>query len=341
MGLPPYIDSGPVRGFIVEEDRAMRIVVVGAGAVGGLLGALMARAGHAVSFVARGMARAEIADRGLVVTTPEGSFSSGALAAFEDPSDLAVPGGVDLVVVCVKAWQVASIAPSLAPLVGERTAVLPLQNGVEAAEHLAGALGESAVVGGLCHVLATREGPARIRVMGQPLHVTLGERGARGAAPSARVGRFAEALRGAGATVSESPDIRAAVWTKLAFVEPLGSVGAVTRATIDVVRSLPETRAMLEAAMREVQAVAAGQGVTVPDEAILKGLARVDSLPAGATASMHRDLVDGRPSELDDQTGAVVRIGEKAGVARPLHDFLWASLLPQDPRLSACRTCRT
>jgi len=317
----------------------MRIVIVGAGAVGGLLGALMARAGHAVGFVARGEARTTIADEGVVVTTPDGSFSSGALAAFEEAHDLAWTGGVDLVVVCVKAWQVASIAPSLAPLLGPVTAVLPLQNGVEAADRLAEALGEPAVVGGLCHVLATREGPARVRMMGQPLHVTLGERGSpAGAAvarePSERVRRIADALRGAGVTVTESPDIRAAVWTKLAFVEPLGSVGAVTRATIDVVRALPETRAMLEAAMREVQAVAAGQGVAVPDEAIRKGLARVDSLPPGATASMQRDLVEGRPSELDDQTGAIVRLGKKGGVARPLHDFLWASLLPQDVRLS-------
>jgi len=315
----------------------MRIAIVGAGAVGGLLGGMLARAGHAVSFVARGEARAAIAASGVVVTTPEGSFSSGALPAFADPREAAAAsedggGGLDLVVVCVKAWQVAAIAPTLAPLVGPGTAVLPLQNGVEAADHLARALGEAAVVGGLCHVLATREGPARVRVLGQPLQVTLGERGAPGA--SDRVTRIAQALRDAGAGVTQSPDIRAAVWSKLAFVEPLGSVGAVTRATIDVVRALPETRAMLEAAMREVQAVAAGQGVTVPDEAIHKGLARVDSLPVGATASMQRDLVEGRPSELDDQTGAVVRLGRQAGVACPLHDFLWASLLPQDVRLA-------
>jgi len=116
----------------------MRIAIVGAGAVGGLLGGMLARAGHAVSFVARGEARAAIAASGVVVTTPEGSFSSGALPAFADPREAAAAsedggGGLDLVVVCVKAWQVAAIAPTLAPLVGPGTAVLPLQNGVEAA----------------------------------------------------------------------------------------------------------------------------------------------------------------------------------------------------------------
>jgi 2-dehydropantoate 2-reductase len=254
--------------------------------------------------------------------------TTGPLAAFDDPSRA---GPCDAVVVTVKAWQVAPIAVSLAPLVAAGGFVVPVQNGVEAAEQLAAALGEEAVIGAVCHVLATREGPARVHVAGAPLHLTLGERSG-GSSP--RIERFAEVVRGAGMTASLSRDVRVAVWSKLLFVEPFGSVGAVTRTSIDVVRAIPETRALLEAAMREVAAVAVGCGVRLPDDAVSKAMARVDAMPEGATASMHRDLVEGRPSELSEQTGAVVRLGERAGVLRPVHDVLWASLLPQERQAS-------
>jgi len=304
----------------------MRVTILGAGAVGGLLGGLLVRAGDAVSFLAHGESLAILRSRGIDVVTATDTFSTGPLPASPSASELGV---CDLVLVAVKSWQVEALAPSLAPLLGEGTLVVPVQNGVEAADQLASALGEEAVIGGLCHVLATREAPGRVRTMGPAPSLTLGERAG---GSSERLERLAMALRGAGITVTLSENIHVALWSKLLFVEPLGSVGAVTRSPADVVRSIPETRAMLEQAMREVQVVAVGRGVPVPDDAVAQSLARVDTLPAGATASMHRDLVEGRPSELHEQTGAVVRLGRQAGVPRPVHDFLLASLLPQDRR---------
>jgi 2-dehydropantoate 2-reductase len=316
----------------------MRVAIAGVGAVGGVLGGLLSRGGHAVSFVARGEALAAIRAEGVTITTPAGAFSTGPLAASADPREL---GAQDLVIVAVKAWQVEGLAPSLRYLIEEKTLVVPVQNGVEAADQLASALGEGPgegldeglgegpVVGGICHVLATREGAARVRYAGPAPQMTLGERAG---GTSDRVDRLAGALRDAGIVAVVSSEIGALLWSKLLFVEPLGSVGAVTRSTADVVRAVPETRAMLEEAMREVRAVAGGRGIVVPESAIVQSLARVDSLPAGATASMHRDLVEGRPSELREQTGAVVRLGKSAGVARPVHDFLWASLLPEAMR---------
>jgi 2-dehydropantoate 2-reductase len=301
----------------------MRVTIIGAGAVGGLLGALLARAGHAVSFVAHGTSLAALRADGVTVATPAETFTTGPIAASASAAEL---GASELIVVAVKAWQVAPLAASLAPLVGADTCVVPVQNGVEAADHLAAAIGEAPVLGGICHVLASREGPARVRVLGGAPQLTLGERAG---GTSARLDRLAIALRAAGIDVTLSPDIQVALWTKLLFVEPFGSVGAVTRSSADVVLAIPETRAMLEAAMREVQAVARGRGVDVPDDAIARSLARMEAMPAGATASMHRDLIEGRPSELHEQTGAVVRLGAQAGVPRPLHDFLLASLLPQ------------
>jgi 2-dehydropantoate 2-reductase len=304
----------------------VRITMVGAGALGQLFGGLFARAGHAVSFVARGESLAAIVSHGLTVDAPGGPFSTGPLKASASPADL---GASELVVVTVKSWQVEGLAASLAPLVSKGTIVLPVQNGVEAADQLAAALGEDAVVGGVCRVLATREAADRVRYVGPAPEIEVGER-AGGA--SERLERLVDVLREAGFTARVSNDIRLALWAKLLFVEPFGAVGAVTRSPADAFRAVPETRAMLEQAMREVQAVAAGRGVRIPDEAIAKSLARIDALPAGATASMHRDLVEGRPSELEGQTGAVVRLGKQSGVPRPVHDFLYASLLPGERR---------
>ena len=304
----------------------MRICVVGAGALGQLLGGLLARAGHAVSFVARGAALAAIGSKGLTVVTPAGSFETGPLRASEKPSEL---GACELVLVAVKSWQVEGVAPTLAPLVGDGTMVLPVQNGVEAADHLAAALGEAGVLGGVCHVLATREAADRVRYVGIAPQETVGARGGR---RSERVDRLVGVLAGAGSTARASEEIRVAPWAKLLFVEPVGSVGAASRSPIDVVRAVPETRAMLERAMREVEAVAAGHGVPVPPDAVEKAMVRIGALPAGATSSMHRDIVEGHPSELGEQTGAVVRIGREVGVATPVHDVLYASLLPQERR---------
>jgi len=160
---------------------------------------------------------------------------------------------------------------------------------------------------------AAREAPGRVTMKGPTLQLTLGER-AGGA--SARLDRLAEILRGAAITTVVRSDIAVARWSKLLFVEPFGSVGAVTRA-------------LLVQAMKEVQAVAVGSGVPITDDGVTEALARIDAMPAGATTSMHRDQLEGRPSELEEQTGAVVRRGRSAGVPCPVHELLWASLLPQ------------
>jgi 2-dehydropantoate 2-reductase len=287
-----------------------------------VLGALLARAGHSVAFVARGASLEVLRSDGLVVSTDTGPIATGPLAAFEEPAEV---GPCELVLVTVKTWLVAPLAPTLRPLLARDALVVPLQNGVEAADHLARALGDEAVVGGLCHVIATRQAPGRMKVGGAAFQITLGERSG---GTSERLDRLAEVLRAAGLTATVRSDIDVALWSKLLFVEPLGSVGAVTRSSVDVVRALPETRALLLQAMREVQAVALGAGVPVTDAVVTDAMARIDGLPVGATASMHRDLIEGRASELDEQTGVVVRRGRDTGVPCPVHDVLWASLLP-------------
>ena len=302
----------------------MKITVVGPGAVGGLLGALLARKGEDVSFLARGEALRAIQERGLQIKTPNGDFATGSLPAAESPTAL---GQSDLVLVTVKSWQVEGLAPSLVPLLGPSTVVAPMQNGVEAVDHLRESLGSGPVVGGVCHVISVLEGPARVSYRGLPPQVTLGELGG---AISPRLQKIVAALENAGIVARLSENIRRDLWEKLLFVEPLGSIGAVTRVSADVFRSLPESRELLTSAMREVENVAGSVGVPLRSDAVERAMKRIDALPAGATASMHRDLIAGRPSELREQTGAVVRIGKRSAAKIPVHEFLWAALLPQE-----------
>jgi 2-dehydropantoate 2-reductase len=106
----------------------------------------------------------------------------------------------------------------------------------------------------------------------------------------------------------------------------------VTRAPAGLLRSLPETRHMLDLAMHEVLAVANAREIALPDEVIGQTMALIDSLPPSGTASMQRDIMDGRPSELESQNGAVVRLGQEVGVSTPLHTFIYHSLLPSELR---------
>ncbi|HVC21426.1 MAG TPA: 2-dehydropantoate 2-reductase [Vicinamibacterales bacterium] len=305
----------------------MRIAVVGAGAIGRFFGAQLARSGEEVTFVARGETLRALQADGLRLDTPEGAFDVGPVRATDDAASV---GPVDAIILGVKAWQVPEAARAARPMVGPGTVVLPLQNGVEAADQAAAEVGRDHVLGGLCHVIAVAAGPAGVRVQAglQPT-VTFAELDNR---PSGRVDRLREVLGRAGVKAIVPADIQAALWSKFLFIAAFGGVGAVTRAPIGVVRQMPGTRQMLVQAMEEIAAVARARGVALDPEAVTAAMARLDGLAPASTPSMQRDIMDGRPSELDSQNGAVVRLGGQAGVHTPLHRFLYHALQPSERR---------
>jgi 2-dehydropantoate 2-reductase len=301
----------------------MRIAVFGSGGVGGYFGGRLAEAGDDVAFIARGAHLVALRERGLTVTSVAGDFRVRPVEATDDPAAL---GAVDLVLVGVKAWQVSEAAEAMRPLVGTSTAVLPLQNGIEAPDRLAAVLGADHVLGGLCRIIAYLEGPGHIRHVGVPPSVTLGELDG---SSSPRVEAVRQAFaRARGVTAEIVPDVRAAMWEKFLFIAAASGVGALTRAPVGVIRSQPETRRLLEQALEEIHAVARAHRVALPPDAVARTLAFVDSLPEDGTMSMQRDVIEGRPSELDAQTGAVIRLGEARGVAVPVHRLIYAALLP-------------
>ena len=305
----------------------MRIAVFGTGAVGAYFGGRLAEAGEDVAFVARGDNLRAIRERGLRVSSVAGDFLIRPARASDDPAEL---GPADVVLVAVKAWQVAEAAEAMRPLLGPDTYVVPLLNGVEAPDQLAAALGPERVVGGICRIVAWIEAPGHIRHAGVPPWIGFGELAG---GVSERLERLAAAFgRARGLIVEPLANVRAELWKKLMFIAAVCGVGAVTRAPIGVVRSRPETRRLLERAVEEVRAVAAGCGVPLPASAVTETLAFMDSLPEDTTASMQRDIIAGRPSELEAQSGAVARLARRASVEAPVHDFIWRSLLPQERR---------
>jgi len=277
-----------------------------------------------VTFIARGEHLRAIQSQGLRVESIQGDFTIQPAAASDNPARV---GQVDLVLVAVKAWQVPEAAQAMQPLVGPETCVLPLENGVDAPEQLAAALGWAPVLGSLCQISAFVGAPGLIRHVGIEPYVALGEMDRR---PSERVERVRQAFERSGVKVDVPADIQLALWTKFLFIAAISGVGAVTRAPLGVTRSLLETRRLLEDAMREIIAVGRARGVAFPDDALEQRLAFIDSLAPGVIPSMQRDIVDGRPSELGSQNGAVVRMGLAAGVPTPVHAYIYASLLPQE-----------
>jgi len=305
----------------------MRIAILGIGGVGGYFGGRLAAASaHEVAFIARGAHLAAIREHGITVRSDSGDFVAHPALATDQAAEVGV---VDVLLVAIKAWQVPEALESMRPLIGPETVVVPLLNGVEAPAQLADALGAEHVLGGFCRVQSAIDAPGRIVQGGTAAVIAFGElNGER----SPRVERLREIFDVPGITVQIPDHIEAAMWQKLLFVAALGSVGAVTRMPAGIMRGQPETRGMLEEAMSETLAVARGRGLPMADDAVARGMKQVDDLLPNATASMQRDLMDGRPSELEAQNGAIVRFGEAAGVATPINRFLYHALLPTERR---------
>jgi 2-dehydropantoate 2-reductase len=301
----------------------MRIGVVGAGGVGGLIAGLLARAGHDVAVVARGKTLEALRERGLRIESPLGVFEARVVAA-DAAQDLAP---VDAVLIAVKTWQVPAVAATLGPALGRDGIVVPLQNGVDAPDQCADVLGADRVFGGLCHVLSWIKERGAIKHVGAAPGVTLGAWRSPVREP---VEALRSALESAGVRARIATDFPASLWDKFLFIAGFGGVGAITRVDAASLRTIPQTRRLLVGAFDEVRAVATARGITLRSDAVARALALIDALPTDAIASLQRDVVAGRPSELDSLSGAVARIGAELSVPVPIHTTIHAALLPQE-----------
>jgi 2-dehydropantoate 2-reductase len=299
----------------------MRIAVFGSGGVGGYFGGRLARHGHDVVFIARGAHLEALRATGLRIISPLGDVHLRSVAAVGDP---APAGQADVVLLTVKMYDLEEAASRLSPLLGPDTAVVTLQNGVEAPDIVARHVGRAHVAGGVAYVAAVVEQPGVIR------HTALnrlifGELDGR---PSSRLGALREALVASGVEAFVSPHITVDLWSKFVRLSVFSSLTTVTRSPIGVLRSDPELLALLEEAVQESLAVGRALGVPLTDAVPDEIREMVQALPANARASMLEDLERGRRLELPWLSGAVVRLGRQAGVPTPIHRFVAAVLKP-------------
>lgn len=301
----------------------MKIVMMGAGGVGGCFGALLHRAGEQVWFIARGEHLKAMQANGLQVTSVLGDFTIKITAT----DDLVEAGVADLVVFGVKSYHTEAAAERMRPMIGPRTTILCLQNGVDNEEKLAAIYGERAVLPAVVHIFSAVSAPGVIAQTGGPRKITFGEPDG---SISPRVERIFEAFRKAEINCERSTRIMADLWEKFLFICAVGGMTALTRAPIGEIRSCPESRAMLRAVMEEVAAVARAKRIPIAADAVGQAMQFVDGLAPGGRASLYHDVAAGKRLELDALAGAVVRFGEETGVAIPMNRAIYAALKPHD-----------
>ena len=303
----------------------MKIAVIGAGAVGGYFGGRLAASGNDVTFLVRGKTLETLRAGPLRVKSINGDFDV-RVAASNEPADIEA----DVVLVAVKAWQAPEAAEAIRKMAERDSVVVPLQNGMEAPAQLAAVLGPGRVAGGLCRIVAETTGPGQIDHYWAEPSIDFGE--IEPLRNAERLEQLRAAFTAAKVRCHIPPDIATAMWEKFLFITPWGSLGAVTRLPVGPIRSSPELRARLVTGLEEMARIAQAEGKDLGDKNIARTLAILEGLPAETTSSMQRDIMTGRPSELEAQTGCVVRFGRKTGVPTPVHDAIYAELLPLEQR---------
>jgi 2-dehydropantoate 2-reductase len=301
----------------------MKIAILGSGAVGGYYGAKLAHAGQDVTFIARGAHLAAIRERGLEIRSAAlGDFVARARA--ED--DTAAVGPVDLVLVAVKTYDNPTALPLLRPLLGETTAVLTVQNGVDSAGEVAAIAGEERTLGGTTYVATALEAPGLIVQTGDHRRIVFGE--AFGALPrrSERVQRIHDVFAAADIQSFPVDDGRVPIWEKFIFLAALAGFTGAARLPIGPVWSDPFTKAMFLAGSREIEALARAEGVPVAADVVERIIPYVDRIPGSMRSSLLIDLQQGKRIEVESLQGTVVRRGAARGVPTPIMSTLYSIL---------------
>jgi 2-dehydropantoate 2-reductase len=300
----------------------MKIVIFGSGGVGGYFGGLLAHAGHDVSFIARGEHLEAMRQSGLQVKSVNGDFHLKHVQATDDPAEI---GPADYVVLAVKHYHLRVAIPLRKPLIGSKTTIVPLLNGVDAHEQLIEVYGSGPVVGGLCSLVSMVESPGVINQPSKLRRVVVGELDH---TRSERVGRIVQAWADCGAEAIQPENIHAAIWTKFVFIASFGGVSSLARANAGEFLGCPQTRELFINAMQEVDALARAQGIPLAPDTVEKALAMADAFEPTATSSMQRDVESGNLFELEAFNGTIVRLGKKFGVSTPVNSTLYALLMP-------------
>lgn len=301
----------------------MKIAIIGTGGVGGYFGAKLARAGYDVTFLARGEQLKAMQTNGLEVKSVLGDFKIDDVKATDKITGIDHP---DLIIVCVKAWQIKEVSNDLKKIIHANTLILPLQNGILSAEELSEKIDRKHILSGLCRIYSKIESPGVINHFGITPSIVFGEIDG---PKTERLIPIQDMFDKAEIVYKVSDDMNAELWRKFISICTSGLL-AVTKTTYGELRELKATREMMIDLLTEIYELSQKIGVKLESDYVEKTVAGVDSYPYYSTSSLTRDVWEGKRSEIDYQNGTVVRLGEKHGVDTPINRFVYNCILPSE-----------
>ncbi|MDP3360050.1 MAG: 2-dehydropantoate 2-reductase [Lutibacter sp.] len=304
----------------------MHIVIYGTGGVGGYFGARLAQAGNKVTFIARGKHLEAIQKNGLKLKSPKGDylvFPANATANIAEITD------IDLILVCVKTWQLEAAAKEINQVLNKRTTVISLLNGVNNAEVLAAIIDKKHVLGGLCKVVSKIEDFGIIKHISFEPTIVFGELDN---TKTDRAILLEKVFLNAGFTTKLADDIQTEIWSKFLFISTISGIGALTRSPVGEIIASPQLKKMMSQTAEEIVAVAKAKGVHLSNNLVEQQFKIIESQPYNTTSSLQRDMMEGKPSELEAQTGTIVKMGTELGIPTPVNAFIYHCLLPQEKK---------
>ena len=301
----------------------MKIAIIGTGGVGAYFGGKMAKAGFDVTFLARGEHLKAISENGMTVKSILGDFHLDSVKVTDTIKEI---GECDLIVLAVKAWQINEIAGELKSIVGENSIILPLQNGVLAVEELKVHFHEKYIISGLCQIFSKIESPGVVNHFGVIPKIIFGELDN---SITIRIQKIKQIFDVSGINSEISADIKAALWKKFIPICVSGLL-AVSKTTYGELRELKETRQMMVELLKEIYRLSQKIGIHIESDFVEKAVAFIETFPHETTSSLTRDVLEGKPSEIEYQNGTVVKLGIQYGIDTPINRFVYNCILPME-----------
>ncbi len=304
----------------------MNIVIYGTGGVGGYFGARLAQAGNNITFIARGKHLEAIQKNGLQLISPKGDYM---VYPAHATANIAEVTDIDLILVCVKARQLETAAKEINQVLSEKTMVISLLNGVNNTEVLGAVINKKHLLGGLCKVVSKIEDFGIINHISFEPTIVFGELDN---VKTERAFSLEKLFLNAGITTKLAENIQTEIWTKFLFISTISAIGALTRATLGEIISSPQLKEIMNQTAKEIVLVAKAKGISLPETIVEKQFQIMESQPYDTTSSLQRDVLEGKPSELEAQNGAVVKMGLELGIPTPTNSFIYYCLLPQEKK---------
>jgi len=310
--------------IIFEKKEFMKILVYGAGGVGGYFGARLAQSGNEVTFIARGEHKKAIQKQGLQLESFKGDITVHPKLVTSEVTKAETP---ELVLLGVKSWQLPEVASKLKAVISKDTIVLPLQNGADNYETLSKVLPKENLLAGLCLIVSFLKGPGKVKHAAFEPRIVFGEVDN---SKTARISKIARLFEEAQIDYVNPENIQLEIWKKFLFISTISGIGGLTRVSIDKIRSNDYLLELMKKTSEEIKTIANARNILITEAHIDKTFETIHQQPEGTIASTQRDIMAGRPSELENFNGYIVKEGKRLGIDTPVNRMIYECLKPME-----------